>query len=94
MHTGPPIRPTAPLDTFVNRHISEYLNRGMSEANATHDLTREWHALGSAGQRPYQQAYEEDMRHYEWQKDEWKRSNKSGGDIVGGSKGGFRAVNQ
>ncbi|KAL9622029.1 MAG: hypothetical protein Q9160_003528 [Pyrenula sp. 1 TL-2023] len=93
MHTGPPKRPTAPLDAFVNQNLPEYLSRGMSEHSATHELTREWHASGSVVQRPYQQAYEEEMRQYEWQKDEWKRSNKSSGD-VGGSKAGFRAVNQ
>lgn len=88
--TGPPIRPPAPLDSFINHHVPAFLSKGVPESDAVHDITREWHNLSPGGQRPWIQAYENEMRRYEFQRDEWKRQNKTSG----GNQGGFRAVNQ
>ncbi|MCJ1364922.1 hypothetical protein MMC16_004039 [Acarospora aff. strigata] len=74
----PPIRPTIPYDSFALTAYPQYAAAPPTadQAAITAALQQAWHELGPAGQRPYEKAYEEKMREFQVERDEFRARNR------------------
>lgn len=90
----PPIRPTEPFRSFAAANLVYYA--GEADVNADpgdiwFTLEKAWHELGPAGQRPYEKVYEDQMREYQAEKDEYDRGRRRGAAARGAGAGGAGA---
>ena len=85
---GPPVRPRPPLDIFYEeQRASDQGEPGEEQEDRVIRIA--WNNLTTEQQAPYHQLYEEQMRKYEVEMDEYKRTRRD--QQVGG--GVFKPVN-
>jgi len=72
----PPTRPDEPFRSFVADNIGRYSGISANRNTILPRLEQRWRELGPAGQRPYEKIYEDEMREYQAQKDEYDRERR------------------
>jgi len=102
----PPIRPTEPFRSFAAANLAHHDGHHADPTDIWAALDQAWHDLGPAGQRPYEKVYEDQMRDYQAEKDEYDRGRRRGAAArgangrdresraAGAAQGGGRSVDE